>query len=520
MSKIVVLLAVLYIISSISMLSAELNQLRIVGQAEQASDIIPARYETVNRERAACIIFLTDLAVDLDFRPRIDLVGLANPASGQFHVYVDPLERVIDVHALGYRPLPVVLRDYGVSRLRSGDVYKLQLTGDKSDFRSIENINIVISTEPRNAIVYLNEKRAEDNRQVLATMGKNTLRIELDGYKSIIDEIEVSEQRTLFEYEMELALDVPVKVDTDPQGATVFLDDVNCGTTPVQFFYQEGEYRLRIVLENHAVLEEIIEVRGPHTEKSYRLEDIRGSLTIKTGPNSRIFMNNEEYPQGVTNLKLLPQLIQLRITTPQAQDITRSIVVREREHHEIELFPQINTGSIGVSVMPIDAQVELTGDTGEKFNSQGSQTFPDLPIGIYEMEIKADNHITHKESFEIKKDEVVRKQVILEEVSGGDGSVQETSRYVAYEEPPQVTKRIAPEYPVWAIRANIQGQVLLDVEVLVDGSVGAIEVVRSLMPALDALAVSAVKQWEFKPAKVQGQPVAVWVSFPIIYSID
>jgi formylglycine-generating enzyme len=396
-------------------LTAELNQLRIVGQAEKTQDIVPARYETVNREKAACIIFVTDLAVDLDFRPRIALVGLANPAPGQFHVYVDPSERVIDVHALGYRPLPVVLREFGISRLRSGDVYKIELTGDKPDVRSIENINIVVNTDPRNAIVYLNDKGVEDSRQILAPMGKNTLRIELDGYKSIIDEIEVSEQRTLFEYRMELAMDVPVRIETNPAGATVFLDDVNCGTTPLEFFYQEGDYRLRIVSDNHAAIEEIIEVREPQTVKSYILEDIRGSLTIKTGPNSRIFINNEAYPQGVTNLKLPPQLTQIRITTPKAQDITRSVVVREKEHQELELYPQIDTGTIGVSVMPLDAQVELTGDSGERFSSQGSQTFRDVPIGMYELEIKADKHKTHKESFEVKKDEVIRKQVILEE---------------------------------------------------------------------------------------------------------
>jgi len=116
---------------SITIIFADLNKLRIVDKAEQTNDIVPARYQTVNRERAACIIFITDLEVDLDFRPRLDLIALTNPAAGQFHVYIDPNERAIDVHALGYEPLIAVLSDYGIRRLRSSDVYRLRLTGDK-----------------------------------------------------------------------------------------------------------------------------------------------------------------------------------------------------------------------------------------------------------------------------------------------------------------------------------------------------------------------------------------------------
>ena len=77
-----------------------------------------------------------------------------------------------------------------------------------------------------------------------------------------------------------------------------------------------------------------------------------------------------------------------------------------------------------------------------------------------------------------------------------------------------------PEYPDWARKARIQGQVLLEVEVLEDGSVGAVEVVKSLLYELDELAVKAVRQWKFKPARAQGQPVAVWVRLPISFRIE
>lgn len=99
----------------------------------------------------------------------------------------------------------------------------------------------------------------------------------------------------------------------------------------------------------------------------------------------------------------------------------------------------------------------------------------------------------------------------------------ETPRFVVYEEEPQPIRTVTPDYPSFARRAGLQGQVLLEVEVLKDGSVGAINVLRSLSAGpggLDQAAVDAVRQWEFTPAKSSGQPVAVWARIPIEFSLD
>lgn len=99
----------------------------------------------------------------------------------------------------------------------------------------------------------------------------------------------------------------------------------------------------------------------------------------------------------------------------------------------------------------------------------------------------------------------------------------QTSRFVIYEEGPQPIRRVNPEYPSFARRAGLQGTVVLEVEVLRDGSVGAIEVLRSLSAGpggLDEAAVNAMRQWEFTPAKSGGQPVAVWVRIPIDFRLE
>ena len=78
-----------------------------------------------------------------------------------------------------------------------------------------------------------------------------------------------------------------------------------------------------------------------------------------------------------------------------------------------------------------------------------------------------------------------------------------------------------PQYTAEAMRAKVQGTVLLECVVLPDGSVGPVEVVRSLDSSfgLDQEAVKAAKQWRFKPGMRQGEPVAVLVTIELTFTL-
>ncbi len=98
-----------------------------------------------------------------------------------------------------------------------------------------------------------------------------------------------------------------------------------------------------------------------------------------------------------------------------------------------------------------------------------------------------------------------------------------TEKIVIHDVKPVPIKQILPIYPEFARKLEIEGEVKLEVEVFEDGSVGAIEVLKSLMSGpdgLDEAAIKAVRQWEFEPAKSLGQPVAVWVAFTVTFSLE
>ena len=86
---------------------------------------------------------------------------------------------------------------------------------------------------------------------------------------------------------------------------------------------------------------------------------------------------------------------------------------------------------------------------------------------------------------------------------------------------PVVLNEVKPQYTADAMRAKVQGTVLLECVVLPDGTVGPVEVVRSLDSSfgLDEEAVKAAKKWRFRPGTRLGEPVAVLVTIELTFTL-
>jgi len=84
---------------------------------------------------------------------------------------------------------------------------------------------------------------------------------------------------------------------------------------------------------------------------------------------------------------------------------------------------------------------------------------------------------------------------------------------------PLLVRDVKPQYTVDAMRANIQGAVLLECVVLPDGTVSDIKILQSLdnRYGLDQQAVSAAKQWRFLPGRRFGEPVPVMVKIQLSF---
>jgi TonB family protein len=85
--------------------------------------------------------------------------------------------------------------------------------------------------------------------------------------------------------------------------------------------------------------------------------------------------------------------------------------------------------------------------------------------------------------------------------------------------PPKKIKDVRPVYPPVAREAGISGVVIIEAKIGADGFIEDAYVLKSI-PLLDEAALDAVKQWQFEPTLVNGQPTPVIMTVTINFYAD
>jgi protein TonB len=86
---------------------------------------------------------------------------------------------------------------------------------------------------------------------------------------------------------------------------------------------------------------------------------------------------------------------------------------------------------------------------------------------------------------------------------------------------PRIRQEVKPEYTPEAMKARIQGRVVLEAIVLASGAVDDVSILTSLDTehGLDERAVAAMKQWRFEPGAKDGKPVAVRIEVEMVFRL-
>ena len=95
----------------------------------------------------------------------------------------------------------------------------------------------------------------------------------------------------------------------------------------------------------------------------------------------------------------------------------------------------------------------------------------------------------------------------------------ETHRAGAGIDPPRLRHEVKPAYTTAARRQGIEGDVLVEIVVRRDGTVGDVRLMRRLGHGLDEQAIAAVRQWRFDPARRHGAPVDVIVEVSLQFRL-
>ena len=208
-----------------------------------------------------------------------------------------------------------------------------------------------------------------------------------------------------------------------------------------------------------------------------------------------------------------------------------------------------------VEVSPPEARVELV-DAGKEY-APGMELAP----GGYRIRVSAAGYVTHEEFVEhgtaptshavalarvsevdgpslagAASDEPAPIPVVQEAAAAGvvEGPDDERVEPSEASSPPDPTgpvyvtgdvvgpvkiHEVRPQYTAIARRAGVEGAVILQVEIDREGNVADVTVLKPLRMGLSNAAAEAVKKWKYRPATLNGKPIAVYLNVSVQFTL-
>ncbi|HLE61000.1 MAG TPA: TonB family protein [Thermoanaerobaculaceae bacterium] len=86
--------------------------------------------------------------------------------------------------------------------------------------------------------------------------------------------------------------------------------------------------------------------------------------------------------------------------------------------------------------------------------------------------------------------------------------------------PPELINKVQPVYPEIARKARVQGVVIVEAIIDKQGNVTEGRVLRGLPMGVSEAAVAAIGRWKYKPAILNGRPVAVYLTVTVTFTLQ
>src|ERR1035437_9851343 len=150
----------------------------------------------------------------------------------------------------------------------------------------LPEIQINISSSPSNPKIFIDGKFLGIEPQIKVTPGVHLLRLEKDGYKTLEKSIEVTETNTYFWESMDLIENIAVTISSEPDKASLFIDNTSKGETPQRVLLYPGKYKLKLTKAGFRDFEKVIEISDTgKSNYSFPLMLISGELELNITPS-------------------------------------------------------------------------------------------------------------------------------------------------------------------------------------------------------------------------------------------
>jgi TonB family protein len=155
-------------------------------------------------------------------------------------------------------------------------------------------------------------------------------------------------------------------------------------------------------------------------------------------------------------------------------------------------------------------------------NEAGEYSLAAIPVGHYELEVTNRGFKIHRNNLTLNANDQQHLDISMElgnisekvEVIGkkptalvAHAAVPQRIRVGGNVVAAQLVSKVGPLYPAYSQEKGIEGPVLLEAVISIDGHVISLRALNAPDPDLIAAAITAVQQWHYSPMLLNGEPV-------------
>jgi hypothetical protein len=341
------------------------------------------------------------------------IIEVKEPAAGRYVLIIEPFTQIIRVDAENF-----VQERFRVGNPQARDVLYFSVTPEQ---RQSNLISVIFNVEPEDALLFLDDQQVETNTTVqLPTQGYE-LRLEREGYRSINEVVNVSSDNIQFNYSMEEIDIVPVRIQSNVEGAAVIIDGTERGQIDsgggFGLFLFPGTYALSLSASGYVSRNQTLEVAEEgNNEIRVELERNIGELILGVEPaDARVLLNRQDY-SGQRSLELAPGRYRLEVEKQDYESYSETIEITRNETLRRNIELEAHVGRLQFSVSPSNASVELVNSEGRVVESwNGIQLLRNLRAGPYTLRANAEGHLPEEQQIRISKDETLEIGIELNE---------------------------------------------------------------------------------------------------------
>lgn len=389
---------------------------------EEPGELVSKEIRDANGVTTAGLIIFSDLK-GLTFQSYNGVVKV-NSSPGKDFLFLSPDERVVEVYCFGYTPLKIILNEQGV-KLKSGQTWSLKITGEKK----VELIPVNILVDQADARITIDGVAKGNQKTHQLSPGKHGIRIEKAGYNTVTDSIDVSLTNSLFNFTLPEVDMVGITINSVPNEAKIFINEVEKGETNRGIFLYPGKYTLRLSKGGYSDTTIALQIsENGKKEWTVSMSKNTGLFTYTVTPTDATVLLNKENVTGKTQIDLTPGTYKVEISRENYYPFSEVIEIGKNKGADKTYALKPKVGTFQFSASPSGSTAQLIQGTTVVKQWSGLTRFKDLIIGTYTLSVTLSGYDPVTKVISIRENETTVEDVVLKKAVFGSLTVSASPR--------------------------------------------------------------------------------------------